>query len=186
MFLESTYQPKQSQTISELSIMDIAILAAQIGDKPFLRKGSLEHLTVGQIQLVCYYAQGIHMTKTGRSFFKEDFYIVDGRIESPLVADVLGNYDKIITPFNIDKSLEKYLTNRDKGFTPDNNKLAQEIIYQYAPSNYKEVMKTLRETVPYKNALMDERNKVSKKDIKEFFENLLIRKTEISNPIIGE
>ena len=186
MFLENNYQPKQNQVSSALTIMDVAILTAQIGDKPFLRKGSLEHLTAGQIQLVCYYVQGTHIAKTGRSLFKDDFFIVDNRIENPQVTDVFGPFDKVVTPFNMDKSLEKFLANRDKGFTTENNMLTQEIIYKMAPCDYKETMKLIRGTAPFKNAQKDEFKRISKKDIKEYFEQLIVKKTEIFNPIIGE
>lgn len=186
MFLESTYQPKQQQTVSTLSIMDVAILAAQIGDKPFLRKSSLQHLTVGNIQLICYYAQGIHIVKTGRSLFKENFNVVNNRIENELITDVFGPYDKRVTPFEMDKAMEKYLTNKDKGFTTENNRLVQDVIYEYATHDYSETMKALRETQPFKNAQKDEFKKISKKDIKDYFESLILKKTELSVPIIGE
>lgn len=186
MFLESSYQPKQEQVVSTLSILDVAILAAQIGDKPFLRKGSLEHLKAGQIQLVCYYAQGIHIATTGRSLFKNDFFIVDNRIENPQVTEIFGPYDRVVTPFSMDKSMEKLLANKDKGFTADNNLLVQDVIYKYAPCDYKETMKLLRETAPFKNAEKDEFKKISKVDIKDYFDHLILKKTEIFNPIIGE
>ena len=179
MFLESTYQAKQLQNISDLSIMDIAILTAQIGDRPFLMKSSQEHLTVGQIQIVCYYAQGTHIAKTGRSLFREDFFIEENRIENPLITEVLGPYDKRITPFYMDSTLVKYLTNKDKGFTAENNLMTQEIIYKYAPCDYKETMKMLRSTTPYKNAQKNEFKKISKSDIKDYFEHLILQKTEM-------
>ena len=185
MFLESTYQPKQEQLTSALSIMDVAVLTAQLGDKPFLRKGSRDHLTVGQIQLVCYYAQGIHIATNGRSLFKEDFYIVDNRIENPQITELFGPHDKVAVPFYMTKDIEKLLTNRDKGFNADNNMLVQEVIYKYAPCDYKETMKMLRETQPFKKAKEDEFNKIAKSDIKDYFENLIIKKTEIFNPVIG-
>lgn len=181
MFLDSTYQPKEKQKLETLSIYDIAVLTAQIGDKPIITHQ--KHLTSGMIQLVCYFAQGAHITRTGRSLFKEDFYIIDNRIENPKITNLFGAWNKRATPFVMKEEIKALLSK--SGFNTMNNKLCQEVVYDIVPRNYKDVMASLRETKPYTEALKDPYKRISKKEIKEFFESQMIKPTEISNITIG-
>lgn len=185
MFLESTYQPQQKDSLNELSIYDVAILTAQIGDKPFLKISSTGHLTSGMVQMVCYIIQGQHIVHTGRSLFKEDFYVINNRIENPKITELFGEYDKRVTPFYMTEAIKALLSPTYRGFGPDTNKMCQKIIYETVPKDYKELMKEFRETKPFLMGREDEFNKIDKAYIKEYFESQIIKPTQITEIQIG-
>lgn len=174
MFLETTFIPEFKQQTSKLKITDVAILTAHIGDRPYLAKYRADHLTAGNIQLVCYISQGIHIVKTGRSLFSDDFYITNGRIENPRVTELFGEFDTIVTPFEMTDQIKRCLTPFASSFNSYNNSLVREIAYKVVPLDYKALMKGLRNTAPYINALEDPLNKISKKDIKDFFDDMIL------------
>lgn len=185
MFLESSYQPQIKETLDELTIYDVAILTAQIGDKPFLKINSPEHLTAGMVQLACYFAQGKHMAHTGRSLFRDDFFVIDNRIESPKITDLFGSYDTQVTPFFITEAIKALLTPVYKGFGLETNLLCQKVIFETVPRDYKELMKELRETRPYQEALKNPFKKIDKAHVKEYFDAQIIAPSAFSDFQIG-
>lgn len=179
MFLESDYIPEYKARVSNLRIADIAVLVAQLGDKPYLRCGSPDHLTAGDIQLVCYFTQGFNIVRNGISLFNDDFYVTHNRIESPVISRLFGGWNRVVTPFELSSAIEAEMTRFNSSFNAENNALVRELAFALVPKNTKQILAYLRTTEPYKNALKDEMNRISKADIKEFFNELILKKDNV-------
>lgn len=181
MFLDSDYIPQYAVNVSKLKIADVAVLVAQIGDKPYLSQCRSDHLTVGDVQLVCFFSQGLHIVRTGRSLFGEDFNVANNRIENDQISEMFGPWNARVTPFEMTTEIERMMTRFATGFTPENNLLVKNVAYTLVPKNNKSILGYLRQTDFYQNALKDENKKISKKDIKEYFDHLVIGKDDMDS-----
>lgn len=179
MFLESTHVPQSEQVISDVGIVDVGVLIAHIGDRPYLQTGSLEHLTALDIQLIAYFSQGLHIARTGRSLFSEDFYVDGGYIKNPKLESIFGKPNTCVTPFDMTEEIRRQLTPPIRGFDAFNNKLVADTAMVLLPKGRKELMKIIRESEPFTNAMKREFHIISKKDIKAFFDAQFVKQDHL-------
>lgn len=162
---------KQEEELNELSIYDVAILLAHIRNKPLLRAGRTDCITVEHIQLACFYSQGQSMAEFNKSLFKEDFYIRNGYIENPEIFYLFGQPNKKVESFIPSTQTISLLTPQKNSFTVASNRMVIKQAYEIFPKDINELLKELKKEEFWKNAELTTDGKISKLDIMNYFKS---------------
>lgn len=172
MFIDSTYKPNNEIDVSDVTILDVA--ATAINECTRMSFKYKKKPTAKLIQLICYWAQGMSIVQNNRALFKDDFYLINGQIENPLIREILGGSDMPVT--ELPKEYKEQLKlPPDGGFSNKDSKMVVYIAQSLLSRNWDEDMKKLLKSSACVKALSNEKNIILKRDIKEYFDNLFMQ-----------
>lgn len=150
-----------------VSAMDVGNLILQKAEFYALRNGTEKpYMTRERLQIYIFFVQGKSFEKTGSKLFEDELYASENGIRIPEFESYGNKPDSALDHHDVRRDRKR----KSGRFTLKQQEIIWDVMEECAKKNTEELQTELKNMDPWKNAVNEKDKRISRADIKDYFD----------------